>query len=79
VSSRPGIVIQGEKRREPETTESGLHRSERNYGRFYRMIPLPEGAQIDKARAEFKNGVLEVRVPVPQRQKREARQIPIST
>jgi len=42
-STGEGIVIQGEKRREHETTESGPHRSERSYGRFYRMILLPEG------------------------------------
>ena len=74
-----GIIIEGEKRREHESTEGGIHRSERSYGRFYRMIPLPEGAQTDKARADFKNGILEVQVPVPQQQQRKARQIPINT
>ena len=74
-----GIAIEGEKRREHETTEGGYHRSERSYGRFYRMIPLPEGAQTDKAKAEFKNGVLNVQVPVPQQQQQKARQIPINS
>jgi len=73
-----GIIIEGEKRREQETDEGGYHRTERTYGRFYRMIPLPEGAQSDKAKAEFKNGVLEVRVPVSE-QHRKSRQIPINS
>lgn len=71
------IVIQGEKRREKETDEGGFHRSERSYGRFYRQIPLPEGAEADKAKAEFKNGVLQVQIPIPQ-QKSRNRQIPIT-
>lgn len=74
------ITIQGEKKRESESTEGGVHRSERSYGRFYRTIPLPEGTQADKAKAEFKNGVLEVSVPVPQQaQHNKPRQIPIQT
>jgi len=33
-------------------------------------IPLPEGAQTEQAHAEFKDGVLEVYVPVPAAQQR---------
>lgn len=73
-----GVIIQGEKRREEEKDEGGWHRTERSYGSFYRMIPLPEGADAEKAKAEFKNGVLEVRVPVNE-QRRKGRQIPIDT
>ena len=74
-----GIVIEGEKRREEESNEGGVHRSERSYGHFYRMIPLPEGAQTDQAKADFKNGVLQIRVPLPKEQRKSSRQIPIST
>ncbi len=71
------LIIQGERKREHEETREGYHRSERSYGHFYRAIPLPEGAQIDKAKAEFKDGVLEVKVPVPEGQSKK-RQIPIT-
>lgn len=74
-----GVTIEGERRQEHESTEGGIHRSERSYGRFYRMIPLPEGAQTDKATADYKNGVLEIRVPVSQHQQHKARQVPINT
>ena len=73
-----GIIIEGEKRQErQETTEGGFHRSERMYGHFYRMIPLPQGAQSDKAKAEFKDGVLQIKVPIPE-SKQQRRQIPIA-
>lgn len=71
-----GIVLEGEKRREQEREEGGVHRSERSYGHFYRLIPMPEGAEPEKAKADFKNGVLTVQVPLSE-QKRKARQIPI--
>ena len=69
-------VIQGERRVEHEENRRGVRRTEREYGVFYRTIPLPEGAQVDQAKASFRNGVLEVRVPVPQRAS-ERRPIPI--
>ncbi|HEY1337350.1 MAG TPA: Hsp20/alpha crystallin family protein, partial [Bryobacteraceae bacterium] len=68
----------GEKKREQKSEQGGYHRSEFSYGHFYRMIPLPEGADADKAKAEFKNGVLQVQVPI-QEQKHNKRQIPINT
>jgi HSP20 family protein len=61
------IVVQGERRVEHEENRRGVRRSEREYGVFYRSIPLPEGAQVDQARASFRNGLLDVTVPVPQR------------
>jgi HSP20 family protein len=73
-----GLEIQGERKREHEERRQGYHRSERSYGRFYRLIPLPEGANADQARAEFRNGELRVTIPVSERLKR-GRDIPITT
>ena len=72
-----GLVIQGERKREREEKGERYYRSERSYGQFYRLIPLPENANLDQARAEFRNGELRVSVPVPER-KPSTRQIPIS-
>jgi HSP20 family protein len=78
-ATNEGIVIEGEKKREFETTDGGYHRTERSYGHFYRVVALPEGAELDKARAEFRNGVLQIRVPFSrQQQQRRGRQIPIA-
>ncbi len=71
-----GLVIQGERKREEEQRERGYYRSERSYGRFYRLIPLPDEAKAEEAKAQFNNGVLEVTIPVPEMQ-RKRREIPI--
>jgi HSP20 family protein len=72
-----GLVIAGEREREVDTEDGGIRRSEIVYGRFYRLIPLPDEADVDKAQASFDNGVLEVVIPVTERQQ-NTRQIPIS-
>ena len=77
-ASEDGLLIQGERSREQSEEEGGVRRSERSYGRFSRLIALPEGARIDEAKATFNNGVLEVTIPVPE-SKQKRRQIPIST
>jgi HSP20 family protein len=70
------VVLQGERKCEHEETKGGVRVSERRYGSFFRAIPLPEGANVNEARARFENGVLEVEVPVAE-QRSNRRQIPI--
>lgn len=70
------LTIQGERKLEQEQTEGGVRRTERKYGEFYRAIALPEGADTEHAKAEFKDGVLHISIPVPQAQS-NVRQIPI--
>jgi HSP20 family protein len=64
------VVIEGERRQEQSTSESGYYRSERSYGSFYRTIPLPEGTNADSATATFRDGVLEIELDEPRRQVR---------
>jgi HSP20 family protein len=70
------LTIEGERKEEHEETKSGVHKTERSYGHFYRAIRLPEGAEVEKAKAEFRNGVLEVKMPVVE-PKLNKRTIPI--
>jgi HSP20 family protein len=59
------LVLEGERRQEIQVEgEQGVYRSERMYGRFSRVIPLPEAADLDKAAARFENGVLEIEIPL---------------
>jgi len=61
------LVLEGERRKEIEVEgKEGVYRSERMYGRFSRVIPLPEAADLDKAAARFENGVLEIEIPLRQ-------------
>jgi HSP20 family protein len=71
------LIIRGERKREEEREEEGWHRAERSYGSFYRAIPLPEGAEIEKANARFNNGVLEITMPMKQPQQ-QVKQIPVT-
>jgi len=72
------LIIQGERKSEQEEKKAGVYRSERHYGQFYRAVPLPEGAKTEQAKAQFKNGVLEIAIPTPQ-QKSNRREIPIES
>jgi HSP20 family protein len=71
------LILEGERRKEHEERREGFYRSERSYGRFSRAVPLPEGVDTEKVEAEFKDGVLEVRLPAPKRQPQQRRQIEI--
>jgi len=59
------LAISGERRSEREDSRDDYYRSERNYGRFYRAIPLPDGANADEIEAAFRDGVLEVSLVAP--------------
>lgn len=57
------LYVSGEKRFERETHDSTYHVMERAYGAFQRAIPLPGNVDIDQAEANYKKGVLTVRLP----------------
>lgn len=72
-----GLVIEGERKNETKTEKDGYFRTERTYGKFYRCVGLPEGANTEKAQAEYVNGVLQVTLPLAEVKKPQARQIPV--
>lgn len=74
--TKDALIVQGERKQAHEEKHGGYYQSERSYGHFYRSIPLPEGANTDKASAELANGTLEVSIPVPE-MKNSRRQIPV--
>jgi HSP20 family protein len=71
------LTIQGERRAEHEEERDGIYRSERSYGSFYRVVPLPEGAMVEQAKATFNNGVLEIMMPAPPEQVTRGRRLEI--
>jgi HSP20 family protein len=76
--SDDAITISGERAQEQEEERGGVYRFERSYGAFTRVIPLPEGAMVDQAKANFKNGVLEITVPAPPDQVSRGRRLEIA-
>lgn len=49
-----------------EQRDEGSYRSEFRYGSMYRCIPLPKGVKEGDVTAVYKNGVLDVKAPVPE-------------
>ncbi len=69
------LTIKGERKAEKEVKEKDYLRREVSYGSFERHMTLPQGAAIDKITATFKNGVVEVSIPVPKEV--EGKKIPL--
>jgi HSP20 family protein len=58
------LAVEGERKSETEEEKNHWYRRERTYGKFYRTVTLPEGVNAKEVEATFKNGVLEVTVPL---------------
>jgi HSP20 family protein len=72
------LTIRGERKREHEEDREGMFWTERTYGSFARVIPLPPGTITDSAKASFNNGILEVVMQTPSAEARRGRRIDIS-
>jgi HSP20 family protein len=71
------LAISGERKSEAEEKGEEFYRCEREYGSFYRTVPLPEGAKLEDVKATFADGVLEVSVPLPARPEAKVRKVEI--
>jgi len=60
---KDSLTIAGEKKDEYEDKGKDYYRMERSYGSFHRVIPLPAEIDDTKAEAEFKKGVLKIKLP----------------
>ena len=63
---------------EAQSEEEGCYRLERAYGRFQRLIPLPDGVDVDKVEAMFAKGVLTIQVPKAATEKPRGRRLQIT-
>ena len=71
------LTISGERKREAEEKKENFYRCEREYGSFYRSVPLPDGVKLDDVKASFADGVLEVSAPLPAQAQQAAKTIEI--
>jgi HSP20 family protein len=69
------LTIRGEKRVQTDLKEEQFHRIERRYGSFSRSFSLPQTVDAGKVAAEYKDGVLTVRLPL--RDEAKPRQIKV--
>jgi HSP20 family protein len=80
VTLRDGaLLISGERKHETEERKKNYYRAERAYGSFSRSIPLPCEVDQDRIEAQFKKGVLTVRLPKTREVKEKQRKIEIRT
>jgi HSP20 family protein len=71
------LTISGERKQEVEEKKEHIYRCEREFGRFVRTIPLPEGVTLGDVKATFNDGVLEVTIPLPARPEAKVRSVTI--
>lgn len=58
------LTIKGERRESSEQRGARRYRSEFRYGWFARSVALPEGCSVEDIEASYRDGVLEVAVPL---------------
>ena len=63
------LTLSGERTHDKEVNEENYYRRERSYGKFQRAFTLPADVDSDKIEAEFKDGVLQIKVPKPEGRK----------
>lgn len=81
LTAADGVLrLQAERRTDNERAEDGYRRRELHYGSLSRVLGLPEGVDETAITASYKDGILEIRIPLPTApQPAEARTIPVST
>src|SRR5882762_7423497 len=57
------LTLKGERKFEKDENVKGYHRIERSYGTFERSFAVPSTVDPEKVQAEYKNGVLTVKLP----------------
>jgi len=57
------LTLRGERKREKQSHEGDVHRTERVFGSFERSFTLPAAVRGDEVKAAYANGVLDIRVP----------------
>ena len=57
------VMVKGERKEEKEVEQSAYHFQECYWGAFSRTVNLPVKVLADDAKADFKNGILTIRVP----------------
>jgi HSP20 family protein len=60
------LTVRGRRERTSEHSNERFYRFERRFGTFSRSVTLPPGVKEDSIAADYRNGVLEIRIPKPE-------------
>jgi HSP20 family protein len=60
------LTVTGEREQKNERSEDGFYRYERRFGSFSRTLGVPQGVSEENVKAEYRNGVLEIRIAKPE-------------
>jgi HSP20 family protein len=71
------LTLSGEKKKEEKIERDDYYRYERSFGSFCRRFELPGDLDTEKIKAHFKDGVLEVRIPMLKTAEKKRRKIPV--
>lgn len=72
------LTIQGERRREKDEKTTKYHRVERSYGSFVRSFSLPDQVDENGVKAEYKDGMLNLRIPKSEKAKPRAIEVKVA-
>lgn len=71
------IKVEKEDKKEVKNDEKGFYSYKKSFAGFYRRVPLPKNADFEKINAEYKNGVLKLRIPKLENEARKGRRIDV--
>jgi HSP20 family protein len=72
------LTIQGQRKQEKEDKGTRYHRIERSYGSFVRTFSLPDVIEVERVKAEFKDGVLNLHLPKSEKAKPKAIEVKVA-
>jgi len=72
------LTISGEKKKEEKIEKDNYYRYERSHGSFCRRFALPEGTDTEKIKANYKDGVLNIRIPKSETVEKKTKKISVT-
>ena len=72
------LTVKGEFKKEEKVKNEDYHYSERSFGSFARHLRLPSKVDEGKVKASFKDGILEISMPISKKAKEKAINVEVS-
>jgi len=76
--TKDSVSISGERKQEHREEKEGMSRTEFRYGKFQRVIPLPVKVDNSNTTAEYRDGILNLKLPLAEEEKNKVVKVQIS-